>query len=328
MTIDIHTHVVPRPLPDMTGRASAGRFPVLGNVTDDRGEVLVNGSNMRSVTSVCWDVGDRLTAMAASGVDRQVISPMPALLTYWADPKDARYYADGINDGLAAMVAAAPDRLVGFGSLPLQDPAAIDAIPRLVDLGLRGIEVGSNVAGKAIGDPAFFDVFRALADAGLAVFVHSAVPDTERLVGVPILDNLVGFPSDVGLAAASVVTGGLLREVPNLRMAFSHGGGTFGSLLPRIRMGWRLFGAESMRMPLDPDAIARSLWFDTLVYDGRTLRYLIDLVGADRFAVGSDFPFAVMEDPPGLVLDSPDLAGVDVAALRTTNATRLLGSAT
>lgn len=326
MTIDMHTHVVPIGLPDMTGRPNAARFPVLGNRAGERAEVLVNGANIRSVTSVCWDVDARLRAMADRHVTRQVISPMPALLTFWAAPEDAHYYADALNDAIAAMVAEAPHRLVGFGALPVQDPAAaVAAVPRLVALGLRGVEIGSNVDGRPIGDPAFFDVFRALADAGLAVFVHSMTPDTRRLVGVPVLDNVVGFPSDVGLAAASVVTGGLLDAVPHLRIAFSHGGGTFGSLLPRIMMGWRVFGAQALRMPSDPATLAGSLWFDTLVYDGRTLRYLLDLLGADRFMVGSDFPFAVMEDPPGAVLDTPELAGADHQALRYTNARRLLG---
>jgi aminocarboxymuconate-semialdehyde decarboxylase len=326
MTIDIHTHVVPLGLPDMTGRAAAERFPVLGNRAGDRAEVLVDGVNIRPVTSVCWDVDDRLLAMTDSGVTRQVISPMPALLTYWSDPADALYYADGLNDAIAAMVAKAPGRLVGFGALPLQRPvAAVAAVPRLVELGMRGVEIGSNIDGRPIGDPAFFDVFRALADAGLAVFVHSMAPDTDRLVGVPMLDNIVGFPSDVGLAAASVITGGLLLAVPGLRIAFSHGGGTLGSLLPRIAMGWRVFGADALRMPDDPVAVARALWFDTLVYDSRTLRYLMDMLGPDHFAVGSDFPFVVREDPPGAILDAPELGGVDDHALRYGNAMRLLG---
>ncbi|HEX5403635.1 MAG TPA: amidohydrolase family protein [Pseudonocardiaceae bacterium] len=326
MTIDVHTHVVPLGLPDMAGRPGAERFPLLGNRAGDRAEVLVNGVNIRPVTSVCWDVGDRLRAMAKDGVTRQVISPMPALLTYWAEPAAAHYYADGLNDAIATMVGKAPDRLVGFGALPLQDPAAAAAaVPRLVELGMRGVEVGSNIDGRPLGDPAFFDVFRALVDADLAVFVHSMAPDTGRLVGVPILDNVVGFPSDVGLAAASVITGGLLTAVPGLRMVFSHGGGTFGSLLPRIAMGRRVFGADTLRMPEDPEALARSLWFDTLVYDGRTLRYLMDVLGSDHFMVGSDFPFVVREDPPGAVLDSSALAGVDEHALRHGNARRLLG---
>src|SRR5215469_9191387 len=104
MTIDIHTHVVPLGLPDMTGRADATRYPVLGNRAGDRAQVLVNGVNIRPLTSVSWDVTDRLRAMDDSGVTRQVVSPMPALLTYWADPKDAHYYADGLNDALATMV--------------------------------------------------------------------------------------------------------------------------------------------------------------------------------------------------------------------------------
>jgi aminocarboxymuconate-semialdehyde decarboxylase len=265
--------------------------------------------------------------MDATGVSRQIMSPMPALLAYWGQTKDARYYTDALNDSMAAMAAQAPDRLVGFGSVPLQDAkAAIETVPRLVELGLRGVELGSNIAGTNIGDPSYFAFFRELADAGLAVFVHSTNPvATDRLVGAPNLNNLVGFPVDVGLAAASVITGGLLQAVPNLRIAFSHGGGILGMLLPRIRMGWRLFGPEGTRMPVDPEAVARSMWFDTLVYDPRTLRYLVELLGEPQLAVGSDFPFVVMENPPGKLLATPELSGIVTdSAVRRTNAERLL----
>jgi aminocarboxymuconate-semialdehyde decarboxylase len=327
MTIDIHTHVVPRDLPDMTARPGGTRYPILGNVGETSAEVLVNGANMRTVPSTCWNVADRLTEMDGTGVTRQVMSPMPVLLTYWSPTKDARYYTDAVNDGMADMAAQASDRLVGFGAVPLQDPrAAIETVPRLVELGLRGIELGSNIAGKAIGDPSYFDFFREVADAGLSVFVHAMEPAMDRVVGAPNLDNLVGFPVDVGLAAASVITGGLLQAVPNLRIAFSHGGGILGMLLPRIRMGWRLFGAESTQIPVDPEVVARSMWFDTLVYEPRTLRYLVDLLGEPQLAVGSDFPFVVMENPPGKILATPELAGiVTEKAVRYTNAERLLG---
>lgn len=330
MTIDIHTHVVPRALPDMADRPGGPHFPSVANMTADHAEVIVDGANMRTIPSTCWDVPDRLRAMDESGVTRQIMSPMPVLLTYWAEAVDARYYADAVNDAMAAMAAEAPDRLVGFGALPMQDPKlAVEVVPRLIELGLRGVELGSNVAGRSLGDPSFVDVFREIADAGLAVFVHSMDPvGTERLVGAPSMDNLIGFPVDIGLTAASVITGGLLQAVPNLRMAFSHGGGTLAMLLPRVRMGWGLFGPDATRMPVDPEAVARSLYFDTLVYDPRTLRYLIELVGESALAVGSDFPFVVMENPPGKVLGAPELAGsVSEEAVRYTNARRLLGEA-
>lgn len=97
-------------------------------------------------------------------------------------------------------------------------------------------------------------------------------------------------------------------------------------VLPRLRMGWRLFAPDATGMPVDPELVARSLWFDSLVYDPRTLRYLVELVGESAIVVGSDFPYAVTEDPPGAVLDSPELAGVlDPIAARDTNARRLLG---
>lgn len=330
MTVDIHTHVVPRRLPDMADRPGGAHFPSVANVTDERADVIVDGAVMRVVPSVSWDASRRLAAMDEAGVTRQVLSPMPALLTYWAAIDDARYYTDAVNDAIAELAAAAPDRFVGFGALPMQDPrAAIDAVPRLVELGLRGVELGSNIEGRSVGDPSFVDVFREIADAGLAVFVHSTNPvGADRLVGFRGLDNLVGFPVDIGLTAMSVITGGLLHAVPELRMAFSHGGGALAMLLPRLRMGWQRFGTDATKMPVDPEVVARSLWFDTLVYDPRALRYLIELVGQDALVVGSDFPFVVMENPPGAVLAAPELAGAFTEqALREGNARRFLGEA-
>jgi aminocarboxymuconate-semialdehyde decarboxylase len=161
----------------------------------------------------------------------------------------------------------------------------------------------------------------------MAVFVHSFHPlGTERLVGPGTLDNYIGFPLDQAFAMASLITGGVLERCPNVRIACSHGGGGFAMVLPRLTHGWRITKALQEALPRTPEEYARQLYYDTLVYDPRAVRYLLDLVGADRLCVGSDYPFGIRERPPGKALSEvQNLPAAEREAVQTRNALRFLG---
>ncbi len=327
MVVDVHTHFVPEVFPDMGGPAGGDRWPRLQRLDAHTGQVMIAGRNFRTVTDDCWSAEQRLAVMAEDGVSRQAISPMPELLSYWADPLATRDFGRAINAGIAALVEAAPDRFSGLGMVPLQDPdLAARELGELKALGLAGVEVGSNVGGRSIGDPVFLPLFAEAAALDLAVFVHSFHPlGLDRLVGPAGLDNLVGFPLEQGFAIASLVTGGVLERYPGVRIACSHGGGGFSIVLPRLVHGWQ--GSEALRaaLPRSPLDYARQLYYDTLVYDPRPIRYLRDLFGADRLLVGSDYPFAVAEKPPGKALAAlADLPPAELEAIRTDNAARFL----
>jgi aminocarboxymuconate-semialdehyde decarboxylase len=159
------------------------------------------------------------------------------------------------------------------------------------------------------------------------VFVHAFHPlGTERLVGPGTLDNFIGFPLDTAFAAASLITGGVLERYPSVRIACSHGGGGFAMVLPRLNHGWRISDELRAALPRTPEEYARRLYFDTLVYDPRPLRYLMELVGVSQLAVGSDYPFNIREKPAGKVLNElTDLPPADREAMTTGNALRFLG---
>jgi aminocarboxymuconate-semialdehyde decarboxylase len=327
MVVDIHTHFVPEQFPPMEGRAGGDRWPQMNRVDAHTGHVMISGRNFRTVTDECWSAEVRLAEMDAVGVRRQAVSVMPELLTYWAEPAEARDFSRHLNEGIMGLVAQAPDRFSGLGMVPLQDPElAAKELSQIKALGMVGVEVGSNVGGKSLGEPHFLPFWQEAASLGLAVFIHSFHPTaTDRLVGGG-MDNFVGFPLEQAYTVASLISGGVMEQCPNVRIACSHGGGGFAMVLPRLQHGWNIMPSLHERLPLTPLEYARRLYFDTLVYDPRAVRYLMDLVGPGQLVVGSDYPFSIRERPPGKAMtEVAGLLAADREAIQVDNALRFLG---
>jgi aminocarboxymuconate-semialdehyde decarboxylase len=298
MLIDVHTHIVPEKLPDFSRRAGGDRWPTLEPVDACSARVMISGKNFRTVTDQCWSVARRSEEMDAEGVTHQVLSPMPKLYSYGFAAADTLDFCRYVNESIAVMVQAAPQRFHGLGIVPLQEPElAARAIEEVKQLGLLGVEIGTNVNGKSLGDPVFRSFFEAASAQRLAVFVHAQDPsNTERFSGPPLLENLIGFPLENTLAAATLITGGTIERCPHARFLFSHGGGGFASVLPRLDQGWRTM---NQFLPKLPSAYVDNYFFDTLQYDPKAIRFLLEQFGARRLVVGSDYPFVIRERPPG-----------------------------
>jgi aminocarboxymuconate-semialdehyde decarboxylase len=277
-------------------------------------DVIISGKNYRTVEESCWTVSRRLDAMDAAGITAQVLSPMPELLSYWLPTDDAAAMCEHLNREIARMMAEAPGRFYGLGAVTLQAPdeAARQLETMISEHGLQGVEIGTHVEGVPIGDARFEPFFAAAAELGTPIFVHALrALGKERLIGPPNLEQVVAFPCETAFAIASLMTGGMLERHPGLKLAFSHGGGAFGLVLPRLQHGWATFPAIREQMPRAPVEYARRLSFDTLVYDTPTLRFLVERFGADRMMLGSDFPFAIAEREPVRAFRA---AGLDRAA--------------
>jgi aminocarboxymuconate-semialdehyde decarboxylase len=325
--IDVHTHVVPENFPAYLGQRLGVPWPSMVPAQACHRHVMVSGKVYRTVSHQCWSCSVRLADMDRSGVTRQVLSPMPELLSHWLEPVDGQALCRFLNDTIASMVAQAPDRFVGLGAVPLQDlDLAIGELEHAVrELGMAGVEIGGHVGGVPIGDARFRPFFAAAAQAGAAVFVHALRPSgMERLVGPPNLEQLLAFPGEVGLAAASLITGGTLAAVPGLRIAFSHGGGSLPTLLPRLRHGWRVLPPLQALMPEDPLLSVRRMFFDDLVYDVDALRRIVDLYGVSQVMAGSDYPFTIMDPDPAASIEAPAFGPEMRTALRSANARRWL----
>jgi aminocarboxymuconate-semialdehyde decarboxylase len=328
--IDIHTHIVPAEFPAYAGKHGGVHWPSMAPAHDcHHKNVMIDGKNFRTVSDQCWDIGRRAEAMAQMGIARQVLSPMPELLSYWLPLNDALPLIRHVNDCIAAMVARAPDKFIGLGGVPMQDPdAAAHELERLMRDGFRGVELGSNVNGAALGDPKFDGFFTAAEQLDAAVFVHALHPSgKERIVGPPGLMAYIGFPLDTAYAIAALMTGGTLTRHPRLRLAFSHGGGAFASILPRLTQGWKIKPEFAALIGASPYEHARRLYYDTLVYDAPTLRHLIDTFGVRQLCLGTDFPFDIHERHPVEAVAALNLDGGEVKLLLHDNAARFLGEA-
>ena len=299
--IDIHAHVVPASFPRYMGAIVPPDWPSMEDAKPCHKHVMMNGRTYRTVSDRCWDAAKRVSDMDGMGLGVQAISPMPELLSYWMEPDPANDLLRYINDQMAEMISHSGGRLVGLGAVPLQDiDLAIAELHRLKhQLGFAGIEIGSNVNGRPIGSPDFDAFFAEVERLDMAVFVHALRPcGMDRLVGPAQLQQVLAYPTDVGLAAASVITSNLLLRRPRLRMAFSHGGGTLGLLLPRLQEGYQVFPALHESILEQPIAQARRLYYDALVYDDLTLLHLITKFGATQIMLGTDYPFAFHDRTP------------------------------
>jgi aminocarboxymuconate-semialdehyde decarboxylase len=329
--IDAHAHLLPRDYPPDAPEC----FPRMEPVDGDTARTLVFGPMRFRARDVFFDAERRVAAMAASGVDAEVVSPMPPLLRYDLPAADGLALARHVNEFAAGLCSADPARLIGLGMVPLQEPdAAAAELAAVAELGLRGVEIASNVLGTPIGDERFLPFFAEAERLGMAVFVHAMPPptSTSRLPASARGTYAVGLEG--AMAAASLITGGTAAKCPALRISFSHGAGGLAMMLPRAQYFWS--GAWNEEPPVPERAImpddgpspmeyARRFWYDSLVFDRRAIRYLVDLLGSDRLLVGSDFPAMPREEPAGRTLRSLDLPPAVLEDITWHNAFRWLG---
>ena len=295
--IDTHTHFVPQQIP-----AVPGRNPLWPSVEfrDKSAAVMVGGKVFRVIDSRSWDAARRLDDMALDDVNVQVVSPMPELLSHWFPPNDADALCRNVNEGIAGLCADHPNHFAGIGMVPMQDGSlAARRLEEIKSLGLRGIEIGTHINGVALGDTRLNEVYAAAEGAGLMVMIHPLHPlGLDRMGGRPELAAVAAFPLETAFAAVSLMTHGVLERFPKLRMLLSHGGGALSWILPRLQHAYALGPPLKSLFANDPAEIAKSFYYDTVLYDRSALQYLADKVGTDRLVVGSDYPFTIKQDQP------------------------------
>jgi aminocarboxymuconate-semialdehyde decarboxylase len=289
--------------------------------------VMISGKLYRTVSDGSWSVPRRIEQMSEMRVTRQVLSPMPELLSYWLPLDDAKVLIRYLNEQIAEMLQAAPERFVGLGCVPLQDTdSAIGELQFLKsDLNFPGVEIASHVNGVSIGDARFEPFFAAAERLGAAIFVHALRPaGQERIVGA-FPEQAVCFPGDVALACASMITGGIASRHPKLRIAFSHGGGTMSILMPRLVHAWNNFPKAKESLQESPATIARRFYYDELVFEPNAVRFLVETFGESQIVVGTDYPFALGDWKPLETLKTSGLEERVLTGITSTNARRFLG---
>jgi aminocarboxymuconate-semialdehyde decarboxylase len=327
--VDAHAHLLPRDYP----AGAPECFPRMEIIDGSTDRMLVFGPTRFRAKEVFFEAERRLEAQDASGVDAEILTPMPPLLRYDLPVADGISLARHVNDFTAELCSVDPTRLVGLGMVPMQDPdAAAAELADVGEAGLAGVEIASNVLGASIGDERFLPFFAEASRLGLAIFVHAMPAATDRLPRAAMGTYVVGLEG--AMAAASLITGGIAAKCPELRIAFSHAAGGFPLMLPRAQYFWSGSWNEEPKVPEraimtddgpSPIEYARRFYYDSLVFDRRALRFLVDFLGADRLLVGSDFPAMPREQPAGRTLRSIDLPAAALDDITWNNAFRWLG---
>lgn len=306
LKIDIHTHILPKNWPDLKERYGYGGFVQLEHHKCDCARMMVDGKFFREVQENCWSPEVRMKDCDHHGVHVQVLSTVPIMFNYWAKPEDTLDLSRFLNDHIAEVVERYPTRFVGLGTLPMQSPKlAIQELERCVkELGLAGVQIGSHINDWNLSDENLFDVFAAAEELGAAVFVHPWDMVGKEKMQKYWMPWLVGMPAESSLAICSMIFGGVLERLPNLRIAFAHGGGSFPATLGRIEHAYDV-RPDLMRVdnPHHPRKYLEQIYLDTLVHDPKMLEYLVDLMGPHKLALGTDYPFPLGELEPGKLIE-------------------------
>lgn len=297
--VDVHSHYVPKGWPDL----GPGQ-PWLRVDSERDAMIMLGGTEFRRIQSDCWDAEVRLADMEADGVAAQVVSPTPVFFSYGAENDQATKVARIMNDLALEICAPADGRLLPMAQVPLQDTdAACAELERCLANGHVGVEIGNHVGDRDLDDEGVVTFLQHAAALDAPVFVHPwDMPSSPRLDRW-MAQWLTGMPAETHLSILAMILGGVFDRVEDsLRICFAHGGGSFAFWLGRMTNAWHKRNDVVGTSELPPDRYVGRFYVDSVVFDDRALRLLIETLGPDRVVVGSDYPYPFGERPVGQVV--------------------------
>ena len=325
MILDCHCHIIPAGM-----LTDAVPEDWRASVTEDGGRQVVTfqGRRLTSITGEFCDVDVMMAQAAAVDVTHLLLSPWILLIPTTAEAALAARVCRVQNDSLAEAASRLNGHAFGLGAVPLQDPArAIAELEYLMGLpGMRGVEVPASVGGDYLGESRFAPFWAAAAESGAVVFVH---PTTTGL-GLSALDghymwNSVGNPIETTIAAAQLVTNGVMSRHPDLKVLLAHGGGALIALRGRLGRAYDVRPEARTDGAAAPADELRRLYYDSLTHDRDVLADVIDFAGAEHVLLGSDRPFDMGAERPADDIVALGLSPADEQLLLSGSARRLLG---
>ena len=309
LKIDMHTHIIPKNMPNWTEKFGYGKFIHLEHNLDNSANMMQGGNFFRRIEENCWNEKQRITEYEKFNTQVQVVCTIPVLFSYWAKPKDCLELSEFLNDHIAALIQEYPKNYIGLATIPMQDSEiAIKELERAKSIGLVGIQIGSNINDENLSEEKFFPIFEACDRLGMAVLIHPW-----QMMGFGSMEKywlpwLVGMPAETSRAACSIIFGGILERLPNLRICFSHAGGSFLPTIGRIEHGFNsrpdLVAVDN---PINPRDYLGKFWVDCITHDIEALKYILKLQGSKRVCLGSDYPFPLGDLEIGKFITESDL---------------------
>lgn len=289
----------------------------------------VNVKQMKDRAAQLSTIEVRLKDMNRMGIDIQAVSPAPPQFYYWTDPSVGAELAAKINDRIAEIVSTWPDRFVGLGTVPLQNAdLAVAELERAVKtLGLRGLEINTNVNGLNLTDPSLGleKFFRRVQELDVVLFLHpNSFTHADRLTH-HYFNNVIGNPLDSTIAVSHLIFDGVLERNPKLKLVVAHSGGYLAHYWARMDHAHRARPDCRTVIRKAPSSYLKKFHFDTITFDTDMLRHSIDKWGADHILLGTDYPYDMGDtDPVSHIERVPRLARADKDLIMGGNAARLL----
>lgn len=325
MNIDIHAHIIVQEI--TRDNAMNEDWRPQPSWVDGKQYVEFGGRKINSALREFTDVEIILAEQDKADIDMLVLTPWSSLFRYNAD-LEASIAANRIQNDALAKIAQEHERIAAIGTVPLQDSnAAVDELKRAMnDLGLLGVEIGTNVNGVYLGDPQFRSFWAAAEELGAFIEIHPVPGIGGKTKAEFYLWNAYANPAETALTASHMLLSGLLEEHPDLKICLFHGGGHLPYQIGRLDRAYEMRPEASAKINQPPSTYFKKFYFDTVTHSASALSYLIDLVGVEQVMLGSDYPFDMgYERPAELVEELPNLSDSDKAAILYGNAQRVLG---
>ncbi|MCB0707726.1 MAG: amidohydrolase family protein [Saprospiraceae bacterium] len=310
LKIDMHTHIIPEKLPRFAEKFGYGDFIYLDHHRPGFARMMKGDNFFREIEANCWDPKLRIEEYAGNKTQVQVVCTIPVMFSYWAKPQDTLELSRFLNDDLAQLVADYPKHYIGLGTIPMQDTKlAIQELERCKEIGLVGIQIGSNINDLNLNEEQFFPIFQACQDLGMAVLVHPW-----NMMGFHSMEKywlpwLVGMPAETSRAICSFIFGGIFERLPELRCNFAHAGGSFLPTIGRVEHG---YNCRPDLVAIDNDHNPREylgkFWVDCITHDPLLLEYILKTAGPKKVTLGSDYPFPLGDLEIGAFIEKMDLA--------------------
>jgi len=306
LKIDIHTHIIPKKIPDFSKKFGYEGFVSMANENTKQADMMIFGEKFRTIKCNCWSVKNRLEDMKNHQIDVQVLSPIPVMFCYWARAKDALEVSRFLNDFIIEECQKHPQNFIGLGTVPMQDiKLSILELERCKQIGLKGIEIGSNINNKNLNHADFHPFYEAAQDLNMPLFIHPWEMMGMSQMNEYWLPWLIGMPAETSRAICSMIFGGIFEKFPNLKIAFAHGGGSFPHIIGRIEKGFlERPDLCSIDNNINPRNYLGKFYVDSIVHSQDALNYLIDILGPESVILGSDYPFPLGEENPGELIES------------------------
>lgn len=293
LKIDTHTHILPRKLPNWSEKFGYGDFIYLQHHKKGAAKMMRGNQFFREIQENSWNPEVRIKEYAKFKTQVQVVCTVPVMFSYWARPLDCLDVSKYLNDDIAELIVKYPKNYLGLGTIPMQDTElAIQELERCKDIGLSGIQIGSNINDLNLNEERFFPIFEACEKLSMAVLVHPWNMMGEKNIQRYWLPWLVGMPAETARAVCSMIFAGIFEKLPKLRVNFAHAGGSFLSTIGRIQHGFECRpDLVAIDNNIGPKHYLGKFWVDSITHDPLMLDYVLKLQGSKKITLGTDYPF-------------------------------------